>query len=100
MEIKIKVDNINYESILKVLMPLLSENKGDSEKKIASKFIAMFGKGTLATKMISLIPQDAKDNMVMHFVNDQKDFIISIIKEKLGELGIEVQINDIEITKD
>ena len=99
MEIRIKVDNINYESIVKVLMPLLNNNKEASENKIASKFMGMFGKGTLATKMLSLIPQESKDNMVMHFVNDQKEFIISTIKKKLGELGIEVDIDDIEITK-
>lgn len=100
MEIKINVDNINYDSVLKVLLPLLNKNSGGSENKIANKFIKMLGKGNFASKMLSLIPQESKDNMVMSFVNDQKDFIIGMISEKMSEFGIEAEINDIEISMD
>lgn len=99
MEIKIKVENINYDSIVKVLLPLLNKNNGESDNKMKNKIIGMFG-GPFASKMLSFIPQESKDNMVMHFVNDQKEFIISIIKKKLVEFGIEVEINDIEINKE
>lgn len=100
MEIRINVDNINYDSIIKVLLPLLSKNAGTSENKIANKFISMFGKGNFASKMLSLIPQESKDNMVMHFVNDQKDFIIETLSKKMDEFGIEAEIKNIEISKD
>ena len=50
--------------------------------------------------MLSLIPQESKNNMVMHFVNDQRDFIINMISEKMSEVGIEAEIKDIEISKD
>lgn len=100
MEIKINVENINYDSIVKVLLPLLSKQSDSTENKIASKFIGMFGKGNFASKMLSFIPQESKDNMVMHFVNDQKDFIIEALSKKMDEFGIEAEIKDIEISKD
>lgn len=99
MEIKINVDNINYDSIVKVLVPLLNKNNDESENKMKNKVLSMFG-GPFASKMLSFIPQESKDNMVMHFVNDQRDFIINMISEKMRETGIEVEIKDIEISKD
>lgn len=99
MEIKINIDNINYDSILKVLLPLLNKNNSESENKMKNKLLSMFG-GPFASKMLSLIPQESKDNMVMHFVNDQKDFIINMLSEKMSEVGIEAEIKDIEISKD
>ena len=99
MEIKIKVDNINYDSVVKVLLPLLSKNNGESDNKMKNKIFGMFG-GPFASKMLSLIPQESKDNIVMHFVNDQKEFIIDMISEKMSRTGIEAEIKDIEISKD
>ena len=99
MEIKINVDNINYDSIVKALMPLLNKNSDGTDNKMKNKILSMFG-GGFTTKMLSLIPQESKDNMVMHFVNDQKDFIINMISEKMSEHGIEAEIKDIEISKD
>jgi len=100
MEIRINVDNINYDSIVKAIFPLLGKNDGAAENKMANKFIRMFGKGNFASKMLSLIPQESKDNMVMHFVNDQKDFIIETLSKKMNEFGIEAEIKNIEISKD
>lgn len=98
MEIKIKVDNINYDSILKAVLPLLSKNGSEKENKLKNRIMKMFS-GPFAFKMLSLIPQESKDNMVMSFVNDQKDFIIEVLSEKMGEYGIEAEIKDIEISK-
>ncbi len=99
MEIKIKVDNINYDSIVKVLLPLLNKNNSESENKMKNKLLSMLG-GPFASKMLSFIPQESKDNIVMHFINDQRDFIINMISEKMSEYGIEAEIKDIEISKD
>lgn len=99
MEIRIKVDNINYDSIVKVLLPLLNKNNSENENKMKNKILSMFG-APFASKMLSLIPQESKDNIVMHFINDQRDFIINMISEKMSEYGIEAEIKDIEISKD
>lgn len=98
-EIVVKVNNINCDSIIKVLLHLLNKNNGESDNKMKNKILSMFG-GPFAFKMLSLIPQESKDNMVMHFVNDQRDFIINMICEKISKAGIEAEIKDIEISMD
>ena len=43
MEIRIKVDNINYDSIVKALLPLLNKNNGERDNKMKNKILSMFG---------------------------------------------------------
>ena len=62
-----------------------------------NKILSMFG-APFASKMLSLIPQESKDNIVMHFINDQRDFIINMISEKMSEYGIEAEIKDIALS--
>lgn len=100
MIIRIKIDNIDYASVLKVLAPLISKVNTSADDNKAGKLIGMLGKGGISSGMLSLIPQETKDNMLITLVNGQKESILKLIRGLLKKHGIGVDVEDIELSED
>lgn len=95
MEIKVKIDNIDYDTIIKNALPLLKEKTDSKIVKIVAGIIDM--PGELPLKMISTIPQDTKNELVAYIVNLKKDAIANIITEGLRKKGFPVEVGEFEI---
>ncbi len=95
MEIKVKVNDIDYDMIIKNALPLLREKSDNKIVKIIAGIIDM--PGELPLKMISTIPQDTKNELVSYIVNLKKDAIAEIITESLGKKGFPIEVGDIEV---
>lgn len=98
MEIKAKIDDIDYDSIIKNALPILKEKSDNKIVGIISDIINM--PGELPLKMISAIPQKTKNELVVYIINSKKQAIISIITESLKEKGFPVELSDFEIIAD
>lgn len=95
MQIKAKIDKIDYDNIIKNALPILKEKSDSKIMNIISGIINM--PGELPLKMISAIPQETKNELVAYIINSKKDAIINIITESLSKRGFPVDISDIEI---
>ena len=96
MEIKIKLDNIDYDTIIKNALPLLKEQ---NDSKVMGIILGIFNlPGDLAMKMISAIPQEKKNELITYIINQKKETIANNIMNSLADKGFPVEIKDIEIT--
>lgn len=95
MEIKVTVNDIDYDTIIKNALPLLKEKSDNKIVKIVAGIIDM--PGDLPLKMISTIPQETKNEFVAYIVNLKKDAIANIITESLGKKGFPIEVGDIEM---
>lgn len=95
MEIKITVNDIDYDTIIKNALPLLKEKTDNKIVKIVAGIIDM--PGDLPLKMISTIPQDTKNELVAYIVNLKKDTLANIITESLEKKGFPIKVGDIEM---
>lgn len=95
MQIKAKIEKIDYDNIIKNALPILKEKSDSKIMNIISGIINM--PGELPLKMISAIPQETKNELVAYIINSKKEAIINIITESLSKRGFPVEISDIEI---
>lgn len=100
MEIKIKVRDIDYDKIIRAVLPMLKEKAAESDNK-ALKMVAGILKmpGDIPLKMLAALPQETKDDLVIYLFDHYKAKIIEAVHNVLTEKGFEVSIEDIEITK-
>ena len=101
MELKIKVKDLDYDSLIKAAISILKEN-ADSSGSNGLKFIANILRlpGELPLKMISALSQEKKDEIVVYLVNRYKEKIVEWVQNSLKEKGFIIEIDDIEITKE
>ncbi len=95
MEIRVKVDNIDYDTIIKNALPLLREKSDSRIIGIISGIVNM--PGDLPMKMIAAIPQETKDELVAYIINLKKDTIIGIITDSLEKKGFPIELGDLEV---
>lgn len=95
MEIKVKVDHVDYDSIIKNALPLLREKSDNRIISIISGIVNM--PGELPLKMIAAIPQETKDELVAYIINLKKDTIIGIITDSLEKKGFPVELGNLEV---
>ena len=101
MELKIKVKDLNYDSLIRAAIPILKESAESSDSN-GLKFIANTLKlpGDLPIKMLSGLSQERKDEIVVYLVNHYKEKIVEWGQNSLKEKGFIIEIDDIEITKE
>ncbi len=97
MNININIDNIDYDSIIDFVLPLLKENAKNSDSigmKALSKILSM--PGDIPKKMLSALSDEQKNDIVISLVNANSEKIIAAIEKSLAEKGITIDIKDIE----
>ena len=99
IEIKMTVDDVDYEEILETLYPLLEErlyNKIENPL-LAGLLSKMKGLPMVTIKaMLKTLPQKTKDELVVLCLNYYKENIVSMLTDTLERHGIPLNIQDME----
>ena len=68
MEVKIKLENIDHESVINMILPVIARKNDAIEDRTLSNFVSfadiMNVSSDSLTKMLDFIPQDVKDNII------------------------------------
>lgn len=101
MKLELELGTLDHEALIKMMLPIIIENPEAINDKTLSSIVNMAGvmkiSGDTLAKMISHIPQDVKDNIVVYFVNNHKDIVLGFIENIIEKNGIKVDLKDIEI---
>ena len=99
IEIKMTVDDVDYEEILESLYPLLEErlyNKIENPL-LAGLLSKMKGLPMVTIKaMLKTLPQKTKDELVVLCLNYYKENIVRMLTDTLERHGIPLNIQDME----
>ena len=99
IEIKMTVDDVDYEEILETLYPLLEErlyNKIENPL-LAGLLSKMKGLPMVTIKaMLKTLPQKTKDELVVLCLNYYKENIVRMLTDTLEGHGIPLNIQDME----
>ena len=99
IEIKMTVDDVDYEEILETLYPLLEErlyNKIENPL-LAGLLSKMKGLPMVTIKaMQKTLPQKTKDELVVLCLNYYKENIVRMLTDTLERHGIPLNIQDME----
>ena len=99
IEIKMTVDDVDYEEILETLYPLLEErlyNKIENPL-LAGLLSKMKGLPMVTIKaMLKTLPQKPKDELVVLCLNYYKENIVRMLTDTLERHGIPLNIQDME----
>ena len=101
MELRIKVNEIDYDSLIKASLPVLKKKAKTSDRgvlKLVAGILEM--PGDIPLKMLSALSKETKDEIVIYLVEHYKENIILWIQKSLLDKGIVAEISDIEITKE
>ncbi len=102
IEVKLLVDNINYESVAEFLVPLLAENMKSGEKGgILGSILG--GNPEVATSMartlLKTMSQEKKDELLVQLVGKYRDKALTKGRSLLAKKGIGVELCDISARK-
>ena len=99
IEIKMTVDDVDYEEILETLYPLLEErlyNKIENPL-LAGLLSKMKGLPMVTIKaMLKTLPQKTKDELVVLCLNYYKENIVRMLTDTLERHGSPLNIQDME----
>lgn len=104
MDIKIKVDYINYGELITKILPMLDELPIPDDSGVLSKILKIASSPGLSKvledmlpSIIDALPQDKKDELVIMLVNKNKGAIINAATQYAKNNGVSIEIGDIEI---
>ena len=98
MEIKINIDDIDYEALADRMMPLLISQLSNDREDVATRLMLLSqGFTESAVKMIlSKMPKEKKDQLLVRLINKNKPQIMELIGEMALSQGIRLNVNDVE----
>ncbi len=102
IELKILVDNIDYDSLADVLVPLVTEKMRDGEKGgILGGILAKnpAAATAMAHTLLKTMSQEKKDELLVQLLGKYRDKILSGARNALGKKGIGVELCDIAARK-
>lgn len=91
MELKIKVEDINYESMAELLLPIIKQQAGD-----AVWTQLPFLTPAAAKTILSRMSPERKDAMLEKYINSNKDKIASLLEDLVKKQGISLHITDVQ----
>lgn len=98
MDIKIQIQEIDYDAIAKTLYPSLKENIRSSNggsKKILSGLLNILGE--IPLKALSIIPQHTKNELTVYLINHVKEKLMAQLQKILNENGLLLSLESPEI---
>ena len=98
MELKLKVNRINYGNLAEKFLPMLSDKLAKEEgaiPRLLSKLAAL--SPGMAKGMLNVLPDETKDEMVVYLINKNKQQILSGFARYMKEQGIDIEIGDLSI---
>lgn len=102
IEVKIKVNDIDYGSAADVLLPVLLEKLSRSADPLtAGLLVKLKGlSGSAAKAALNFLPQDVKDELAVACLNHYNDEISRIMVSFAEKKGIGLQVSGVEVAKE
>lgn len=100
MELKIKIDKIDYGGIAQQAIPVVIEKMGDSHGD--GKIMQVLQKlgdapAGVARVMLNALPQEMKDKIAVMLLQSYKEELTGMINDFAEKKGIEIEVSDIEL---
>lgn len=98
LEIKLSVENIDYESLADLIVPILKDKSDSGELPIWAKLMFVGGgmNGDTARKIISKIPKEKLDEFTVKLINEKSSAVTDMLEEMISSKGIKVVITDVK----
>lgn len=98
MEIKLKIDDIDYGALAAALLPQLKNMLGGRTDPVSKMLsgIAMLPPALIKTT-INALPQEAKDDMVKYLINAKKDTILAAAEKFAESKHIPIRFSGLSI---
>ena len=100
IDVKISVNNVDYEAALDTLLPVLLEHlsKKSENAFLASVLSKTKGVSSIAAKAaLKALPQDTRDELAVACLNHYKEDIQRLLTVVSKQKGIALQIGEIDI---
>ncbi len=99
VEIKIKLDDLDYANIIKVAFPIIKK-KAETETAMWATVVRHINEPDEATieGLLKLIPASAKDKLVEMALEKYKDEIPAALTSLAESKGLKLNITDVEIS--
>ena len=102
LELKILIDDIDYNSVSELLVPLLAEKlEKDGKGGILGGVLA--GNPEMAVSMartlLNSMPQEKKDELVVQLVTKNRDKLLQKGRELAARNGVRLQLCDVAAKK-
>lgn len=100
VEISLKINEINYDSIIEKAIPLLKE-KAQTDNSAILKMVSgiLNMPGDIPKKMLNALPQETKNELVAYLINNNKNKVIGWLQDTLVNKGFEIEIDDLTVRK-
>ena len=98
MDIKLKLDNIDYGELAVKLLPLVGDKLKESDNTVAKLLsgVAKMPPAIIKTT-VNALPQETKDEVVALLINKNKDKIKRVFMDFANAKGMNLDILDIEV---
>ncbi len=102
IELKVLIDDVDYDSIAELLIPLLAESMGREQKgSILGGVLA--GNSEMITSMartlLHTMTQDKRDELLVQLVNKNRDKLLEKGRKAAEEKGVGVRLCDVTARK-
>lgn len=98
MKITLELSNIDYGALTELLLPFAREKIGHKEGTAAAVLAKIASvPPSVAAKMVDLLPQETKDELVVLLVNKNKEKIISALSSYAADKGLGFNIRELEV---
>ena len=101
IELKIKIEDIDYDSLADILAPALKDRIESSEFPAWARLLFLAGgmDGAAFKKILSRVPDDAIDDFVVKLLNEKSDKAAAMLEELAATKGINLKITDVSASK-
>lgn len=98
IELKMLIDDMDYEALITRLMPQIIE-KADPSKLEPWARLLILSKGLNAStisKILSRMPQEKRDELAVRFINQNRSKFSETLTKKAAEKGMYLNILDVQ----
>ena len=99
MEIKINIEDIDYEALADLMMPMLIEHMSNDRDDVVSRLMLLSQGFTEATvkKILARMSQQKKDELLIKLISKNKPKIKEFLMKAAAEQGISLSVTDVEV---
>ncbi len=102
IELKILVDDIDYNSLTELLVPLLAEKLEKDSKGGILGGVLSGNRGmavSMARTLLNTMPQAKKDELVVQLINKNRDKLLQKGRALAAKNGVRLQLCDVAAKK-
>ena len=101
IEIKLKIENIDYDSLADIIAPMLKEKLDNGDFPAWARLLFMAGgmNGDAVRKILSRIPENKREEMIIQLLNKNSKAAAEMLENLAATRGIGIKIGDIEASK-